>query len=50
MKTKLFLILFLFVTFGLTAQEKNLDRLMQERNEYYFTFELNGNDNLQKIA
>jgi len=23
---------------------------MQERNEYYFTFELNGNDNLQKIA
>lgn len=50
MKTKLFLILFLFVTLGLTAQEKNLDRLMQERNEYYFTFELNGNDNLQKIA
>ncbi len=50
MKTKLFLILFLFVTFGLTAQEKNLDRLMQDRNEYYFTFELNGNDNLPQIA
>ncbi len=50
MKTKLLLVLFLFVTLGLTAQEKNLDRLMQDRNEYYFTFELNGNDNLQKIA
>ena len=50
MKTKLLLILFLFVSFGLTAQEKNLDKLMQERNEYYFTFELNGNDNLKQIA
>ena len=50
MKTKLILILFLFVTFGLTAQEKNLDRLMQDRNEFYFTFELNGNDNLPQIA
>ena len=50
MKTKLFLVLFLFVTFGLTAQENKLNQLMQERNEYYFTFELNGNDNLQKIA
>ena len=50
MKTKLLLILFLFVSFGLTAQEKNLNQLMQERNEYYFTFELNGNDNLKQIA
>ena len=50
MKTKLFLVLFLFVTFGLTAQENKLSELMQDRNEYYFTFELNGNDNLQKIA
>ena len=50
MRTKLFLILFLFVSMGLTAQEKKLDKLMQERNEYYFTFELNGNDNLPKIA
>ena len=50
MKRNLLLILFLFVTLGLTAQEKNLDRLMQDRNEYYFTFELNGNDNLQKIS
>ncbi len=50
MKTKLFLVLCLFVTFGLTAQENKLNRLMQDRNEYYFTFELNGNDNLQQIA
>ncbi len=50
MKTKLFLVLFLFVTFGLTAQENKLNRLMQERNEFYFTFELNGNDNLPQIA
>lgn len=50
MKTKFFAILFVFVSFGLFAQETNLSKLMQERNEYYFTFELNGNDNLQKIA
>ena len=50
MKTKLLIVLFLFVSLGLTAQEKNLDKLMQERNEYYFTFELNGNDNLQQIT
>ncbi len=50
MKTKFFAILFLFVSLGLFAQETNLNKLMQERNEYYFTFELNGNDNLQKIA
>jgi len=50
MKKNLLLILLLFVSFGLTAQEKDLDKLMQERNEYYFTFELNGNDNLPLIA
>ena len=50
MKTKFFAILFLFVSLGLFAQETNLSKLMQDRNEYYFTFELNGNDNLQKIA
>ena len=50
MKTKLLFILFLFVSMGLTAQEKNLNQLMQERNEYYFTFELNGNDDLPLIA
>ncbi len=50
MKTKFFAILFFFVSFGLFAQEADLNKLMQERNEYYFTFELNGNDNLQQIA
>lgn len=50
MKNKLFLIICLILSLGLTAQVKDLNKLMQERNEYYFTFELNGNDNLQKIA
>ena len=50
MKTKFFAILFFFVSLGLFAQETNLNKLMQERNEYYFTFELNGNDNLPQIA
>ena len=50
MKTKFFAILFFFVSLGLFAQETNLNKLMQDRNEYYFTFELNGNDNLQQIA
>ena len=35
--------------FAQKSQEE-LNRLMQDRNEYYFTFELNGNDNLQAIA
>ena len=38
MKNKLFLIICLLLSLGLTAQE------------HYFTFELNGNDNLQQIA
>ena len=50
MRKNLLVILFLFVSLGLFAQETNLNKLMQERNEYYFTFNLNGNDNLQKIA
>ena len=50
MRKNLLVILFLFVSLGLFAQETNLSKLMHERNEYYFTFELNGNDNLQKIA
>ena len=50
MRKNLLAILFLFVSLGLFAQETNLSKLMQDRNEYYFTFELNGNDNLQKIS
>ena len=50
MKTKFFAILFFFVSLGLFAQETNLNKLMQDRNEYYFTFELNGNDDLSAIA
>ena len=50
MRKNLLVILFLFVSLGLFAQETNLNKLIQNRNEYYFTFELNGNDNLQKIV
>lgn len=50
MKTRLLLILFLFVSLGMSAQETNLDALMQQRDEYYFTFNLNGNDDLKAIA
>ena len=50
MKIKFFAILFFFVSLGLFAQETNLNKLMQDRNEYYFTFELNGNDDLSAIA
>lgn len=50
MKRNLIIVLFLLLTVGVYAQKNNLNQLMQERNEYYFTFELNGNDNLQQIA
>lgn len=50
MKKSFILVMFLLVTLGLTAQKTDLNQLMQQRNEYYFTFELNGNDNLQQIA
>ena len=50
MKTRFLLVLSLMISFGITAQETNLYKLMQERNEYYFSFNLNGNDDLQAIA
>ena len=50
MKNKLLLALLLFISLGLTAQKKELNQLMQERNEYYFSFNLNGNDDLSAIA
>jgi PKD repeat protein len=36
-------------TFAQRSQQE-LNQLMQQRNEYYFTFELNGNDDLNAIA
>ena len=48
----LFLILaavFFSNTFAQKSQQE-LNTLMQQRNEYYFTFSLNGNDNLKAIA
>ena len=49
---KLFVILAVLICGNLFAQksQQELKQLMQERNEYYFTFTLNGNDNLQAIA
>ena len=48
-----FIILLATVVCGnLFAQksQQELNQLMQERNEYYFTFSLNGNDDLKAIA
>ena len=50
MKTRFLLVLFMLISLGINAQETNLNKLMQERNEYYFSFELNGNDDLPLIA
>ena len=50
MKHILLLVLSLFISLGLTAQKNELNQLMQERNEYYFSFNLNGNDDLNTIA
>ena len=49
---KLFILLAVLICGNLFAQksQQELNQLMQQRNEYYFTFVLNGNDNLQKIA
>ena len=48
-----FIILLATVLCGNLFAQKNqqeLNRLMQERNEYYFSFNLNGNDDLNAIA
>ena len=49
---KLFIVLAVLICGNLFAQrsQQELNQLMQERNEYYFTFTLNGSDNLQAIA
>ena len=49
---KVLILLAVLVCGNLFAQksQQELNQLMQERNEYYFTFELTGNDNLSAIA
>ncbi|MBR4390537.1 MAG: carboxypeptidase regulatory-like domain-containing protein [Bacteroidales bacterium] len=49
---KLFILLAVLICGNLFAQksQQELKQLMQQRNEYYFTFELNGNDDLGTIA
>ena len=54
MKTlRSFILLLAVIICGSTFAQKSqqeLDQLMQQRNEYYFTFNLNGNDDLNAIA
>ena len=50
MKKNILIALLLLISVGLTAQKNDLNKLMQERNEYYFTFNLNSNDDLYTIA
>jgi len=54
MKTLRYFILMLAVVLGgnIFAQksQQELNQLMQQRNEYYFTFNLNGDDDLNAIA
>ena len=54
MKTTRFFLLILaaIVCGNIYAQksQQELNQLMQQRNEYYFTFNLNGNDDLKAIA
>ena len=54
MKTFRYFIMLLAVVFcgNIFAQksQQELNQLMQQRNEYYFTFTLNGNDDLNAIA
>ena len=49
---KLLILLAVLICGNLFAQksQQELNQLMQERNEYYFTFTLNGSDNQQAIA
>ncbi len=49
---KLLIVLAVLICGNMFAQksQQELNQLMQERNEYYFTFELTGNDNLPQIA
>ena len=49
---KVLIVLAVLICGNLFAQksQQELNQLMQDRNEYYFTFTLNGNDNLQAIA
>lgn len=50
MKKRFLFVLLLLVSVCVSAQEKDLDAMMQQRNEYYFSFKLNADDDLSKIA
>lgn len=50
MKKRFLFVILLLVSVCVSAQEKDLDTMMQQRNEYYFSFKLNADDDLSKIA
>ena len=50
MKKRFLFVILLLVYVCVSAQEKDLDAMMQQRNEYYFSFKLNADDDLSKIA
>lgn len=50
MKKRFLFVILLLVSVCVSAQEKDLDAMMQQRNEYYFSFKLNADDDLSKIA
>lgn len=50
MKKRFLFVILLLVSVCVSAQEKDLDVMMQQRNEYYFSFKLNADDDLSKIA
>ena len=49
-KALIFLAVLLCGTLFAQKSQQELNQLMQERNEYYFTFNLNGNDDFNAIA
>ena len=50
MKKRFLFVILLLVSVCVSAQEKDLDAMMQQRNEYYFSFKLNADDDLSKVA
>ena len=50
MKKRFLFVILLLVSVCVSAQEKDLYAMMQQRNEYYFSFKLNADDDLSKIA
>ena len=50
MKTLFTLLLLSVFSFNVMAQDKDLSSMMKERNEFYFSFEINDLQSLEKIS